>query len=70
MKTSHTMNNALELAFKKAVTDKHTDKKAVIQDSMNNPKSMRDIQRAPKEGKVPHETIERAVKSVSKKHES
>ncbi len=57
--------NALQLAFKKAVLDGTARDKDVIKRAMFGQKVK--IQLAPKVGNIPVEKIQKAVESVSKK---
>lgn len=80
MKTiSKVFNNALELAFRKAVEDGTKKDKDAIKNAMFKnppklkielPKRERQIQPAPKAGKIPVEKIQAAVDAVSKKDDT
>lgn len=59
--------NAMSLAFRKAVEEGTQKDKDAIKAAMFSEKRM--IQSAPKEGKIPRDEIQKAVKLVSKKNE-
>ena len=58
----------MELAFKKSVEEGTARDKDAIKAAMFGKK--REIRFAPKEGKVPRDKIQAAVKSVSKQHDA